>query len=96
MASKIELPEDKDLASRVIDAGTREAEMGYIGGIFGSREHAPTNIGGIIVIMSIVCLILVPLLPIESSIRADLLKIFGGLVFAALGYIFGAVSAKSN
>ncbi len=95
--TKIELPDHPELASQVIQSNLREAEMGYIGRLFGSREHAPTNIAGIIIIVGAIALLALAFLPVpDPSIRSDLVKVFGGILFAALGYLFGSIGGTRS
>jgi hypothetical protein len=62
-------------------------ELGLLGRIFGSREHAPLNIAGAIAIFGLVGLI--GSLFASTGAQGDLAKTFGGIVIAALTFLGG-------
>ena len=55
MTNSIELPKNSTIAKQVID--DRHRERGLLGKIFGSKEHAPTNIVGLVVIVSFISIL---------------------------------------
>jgi hypothetical protein len=68
----------------------RSQELGLLGKIFGSREHAPINVAGAIMMIGLCGMIAVPLFPASPSLsHADLEKGLGGLVLAALTFLGG-------
>jgi hypothetical protein len=48
------------------DIRQRSQELGILGKLFGSRDHAPINIAGGLMVLGIVAMVLVPMLP-ESA-----------------------------
>jgi hypothetical protein len=93
--AKLILPDDPDLATKVLNVHSQQQERGMIGHIFGSRNHAPTNIGGTIAVLAMVGLVVSYFIP-DPGTRADAFKTFGAIVFSALGYVFGSVSAAKE
>jgi hypothetical protein len=75
----------------ITDYKQRSQELGLFGKIFGSREHAPVNIAGAIVLIGIIGMVFViPVMPDTPSLdRADMLKSLGALVLAALTFLGG-------
>lgn len=95
--AKLELPRNLKLAAKVLDAEAQKAEIGWVGKIFGSRKHAPTNMAGMVLLVSLVVLGILALMhSSEDNFRSDVLKIFGGLAIAALGYVFGSWSRSDS
>lgn len=64
--------------------------LGWLGKAFGSAQHAPTNIAGLTVMFGFAGLLLIVICPIDKAIAQSLRELFGGLMLAALGYLFGA------
>jgi hypothetical protein len=98
---KIHLPEDKELAKMVMQAETqrveRSQEMGRIGGLFGSRQNAPTYIAGVVACFFALVLAAIVFLPIgEGLTRVDALQVVGGFFLAALGYLFGSITGNGK
>ena len=95
--ARLELPDETEVALKVIESELQTKELGWMGKVFGSRFNAPTNIAGGLVAVSVICLLLVGFsTAIDPITKADLLKTFGGMGFAALGYVFGSVSAPRS
>jgi len=58
----------------------RSQELGIMGKVFGSKEHAPINIAGTIIVLGVLGLILIPFFPASPSLsQGDLAKTLGGL-----------------
>lgn len=87
--SKFQLPENKELAAKVLDNESKERQMGIFGLLFGTREHAPTNIAGSVLIISLFGLLAIAFFHVEESVRPDLMKAFSGIALTALGFLFG-------
>jgi hypothetical protein len=62
-------------------------ELGLLGKFFGSREHAPLNIAGIIAFFGLIGLM--ASLFATAPAQNDLAKTFGGIVIAALTFLGG-------
>lgn len=91
---EIKLPNDKLLASRMLEVQAehagKELEMGRVGGWLGSATEKPGNIAGIAIILSFLMLLIVFLVPVNPNIpRESLFTLFGGIITLALGYLFG-------
>jgi hypothetical protein len=75
----------------------RSQELGYLGKIFGSREHAPINIAGIIIVIGILALVFMPFLPESKTLsQGDLAKVIGGLILAAFTFLGGYLGGKQS
>ena len=91
--AKLELPDNVELARKILDAEVQKAEIGWVGKLFGSRKHAPTNIAGMVLLVSLIALgVLAVMYGAEADFRSDIIKIFGAIAIAALGYVFGSWS----
>lgn len=72
------------------DIKQRSQELGLIGKVFGSREHAPINIAGAIMVLAILVMFAVPFLPeAQGFSKGDMEKTFGGILLAALTFLGG-------
>jgi hypothetical protein len=70
-------------------------DLGVLGGIFGSKGNAPTNIAGATVIMLFLVLAVVVIAPLDSHVdRNDLIKALLAAIASSLAYLFGAASAR--
>jgi hypothetical protein len=91
--SQIQLPDDKELAKTVITneakLQAKQADMGKLGLIFGSRDNAAVYLAGIVIIVAVLGSTLLAF--IEPLLRQDLGKALIALALMAAGYIFGAV-----
>ena len=66
-----------------------------MGKFFGSREHAPTYIAGVVTLVLLVIMALVILLPASGDLsKLQAVQIIGGFLLAALGYLFGSASGS--
>jgi hypothetical protein len=75
----------------------RSQELGLFGKLFGSREHAPVNIAGAIVILGMLGLFIVAVSPSSPDFsKADLIKSLIGLVLAALTFLGGYLGASTK
>ncbi len=96
--AKFDLPDNQELAGKILDTEAQKAEIGWMGKLFGSSKHAPTNIAGMVLLLCLIALVALGFVPAEygagSSVRADLIKLFGGIALAALGYVFGSWSPE--
>ncbi len=94
MADRLELPRDKHLAERVIqaDADRQLRDMGKIGQIFGSKENVSVYFAGTLVAMALIisCVVAVH----EPTLRADALKGILAIGATALGYLLGSGGKK--
>ena len=91
--NNIRLPEDKEIAVAII---TNQAkETGFVGKIFGTKDHAPTNIAG----LALVLLFLLLLATIFGNISTEIPRngLVTGLLSSitfTLGLMFGRVSSS--
>jgi hypothetical protein len=75
----------------------RSQELGLLGKVFGSRDHAPVNIAGAIIILGIMGLVACPFLPESPSFsRADIAKTLGGLILAAFTFLGGYLGGSAK
>ena len=65
MVEESKLPDDPNIAAKVIDARARES--GLLGKLFGTREHAPTNIAALALLLLFVALILLLSIPHQEG-----------------------------
>ncbi|WP_146190618.1 hypothetical protein [Marinicauda salina] len=88
MNNKIDFSNSPDLAQAALQNEAKAQERGIIGRVFGSKDHAPTNIAGIVLI--VLLFLLAASMFFEMSIDKSL--VVPGLVSAVtfgLGIIFG-------
>jgi hypothetical protein len=72
------------------DLRRHSQELGLLGKLFGSRDHAPVNIAGGIMILGILGIVFSPILPAPAGFsEADVLKALGGIVLAAFTFLGG-------
>lgn len=84
------LGEQRQTAVTETDLKHRSQELGLMGKLFGSREHAPINIAGAIIVVGLLALLAVPFLPESKSLsQADLAKAIAGLILAAFTFLGG-------
>jgi hypothetical protein len=68
----------------------RSQELGLLGKLFGSREHAPINIAGAIMIAGVLGMLIAPFLPTSTGFSTgDMVKGLGALVLAAFTFLGG-------
>jgi len=70
-----------------------EQNLGFLGKFFGANSSAPTNIAGLVVIVSLIIL-LISLFFTGNTEMAEARKWLIGLITSALSFIFGAASKK--
>lgn len=88
LADDSRLPDNLELASKVLDAKIRE--RGVLGKLFGTREHAPTNIVALALIIIAILFVLTLFLPAQGDVNKGtfLTALISAFTFA-LGLIFG-------
>ena len=75
----------------------RSQELGWLGKVFGSRENAPVNIAGAIIVLGIFGLLISPFLPESQSFsRADLAKTIASLILASFTFLGGYLGGSSK
>jgi len=88
MVDETQLPNDAAIAGKVIDAKVKE--RGLLGMIFGTREHAPTNIAAITLILLFVALLVVLFADLPQDVsRNSLVTTFMSAITFVIGIIFG-------
>jgi hypothetical protein len=87
----------KQVAPAVTDPDLRQRsqEMGLLGRLFGSREHAPINIAGALIIMGTGGMIWIALVATSPS-TPDILKALAALVLASLTFLGGYLGGKDK
>lgn len=90
-------PRARQYAAAEADVRRRSQELGLLGKIFGSRDHAPVNIAGFIVVLGLFGILATPLLPEKSSLaQADWVKLLSGLVLSALTFLGGYLGGSKK
>ncbi len=70
-------------------------ELGALGRIFGSKEHAPVYIAGAIAIFGMIGICIASAVPGSADFsRADLIKTLSSIVLAALTFLGGVYSGS--
>jgi hypothetical protein len=93
--AKLDLPENLDLAARVVESqaqiSSRSLEMGWIGRALGNVTEKPGNIAGFAIIASFLVLVGILLISaLDPTFKTDvLIPVFTGIITLALGYLFG-------
>src|SRR5437763_752335 len=89
--SRIQAPSSQEIQiTTAAEAKKRAQELGLFGKLFGSREHAPVNIAGAIILLGVIGVILLPALPSSTELsKADMAKLLGSLVLSALTFLGG-------
>lgn len=93
-------PDQRALAEMVLAQFRHESEaakrdMGLIGRLFGSVREKPGNIAAFAMVLSCVMIVVVALLPGGNDFpRSNLIMLIAGVIPAALGYVFGHVTAS--
>jgi hypothetical protein len=65
-------------------------ELGLLGKLFGSKENAPINIAGGLILIGAFSLILIPFLPASTDFsKGDMAKSLGTLILSALTFLGG-------
>lgn len=94
MAGYTNLPQNRDIATRVIDATSalelKRAEMGFLGRLLGDEKHRPGSIAFITILVSLCALCgAFFFLPHTDPARVAAIALFGGTVTTCVGYLFG-------
>jgi hypothetical protein len=78
----------RDITDKMLDH--RAGERGLIGRLFGTKEHAPMNIAGIVMIFLLALLVVVIVAPLDPNVPRESLitALFGAITFG-LGLILG-------
>jgi hypothetical protein len=83
------VPTEEDFARRyALDERQMSLEAGWLGGIFGSKANAPTNIAGIGLILLILPLLFMLFLPSNIPPLEYLERVLP-IIGAIFGYLFG-------
>lgn len=92
MADKPELPRNAELAGKVIDAQGRE--RGMLGNVFGTRDHAPTNVVAVSIVILLALLGALLFAPLAEGVdRGSLITAVLSAITFALGLLFGKSSS---
>ena len=78
------------------DLKHRSQELGLLGKVFGSRDHAPINIAGGLIIMGAAGMIYVGVTAPSGTATPDILKALGALVLAALTFLGGYLGGRER
>jgi hypothetical protein len=98
MGTYKELPQNRDLAAKVVEADTaievKRTEMGWLGRFLGDSAHRPGAIAFITIVCSFV-LLGVTLFGMEKDnpSQATAITVLSGLISASVGYLFGRSSS---
>jgi len=93
LADRINLPKDPDLARQVLDAQGKAAERGMLGKIFGTKDHAPTNIAAMALFLMIALFVAILFVPLDDSIdRGPLIATILSTITFIIGVVFGRES----
>jgi len=72
-------------------------ELGLLGKLFGSADHAPLNIAGAILLLCLVAMVAAPFLPAEPNFSvSDMQKTFGGIALAAMTFAGGYLGGRGR
>ena len=100
--NKFDLPDNPELASKMLEADDkrqeREIESGALGRFFGNNPRVPTYIAGFVAVISTSVGFIYTFLPDDWKAvpTAELWKIISPFVLACLAYIFGAASKNER
>lgn len=91
--AKSTLPEDKELASKVIDATTslesKKADHGFLG-LLGDVKNKPSNIAFCVIMLSFVFMVLLLFIPMDVSVsKNQLFAAAWTTITSAVGFLFG-------
>ena len=84
---------------RLTDADLKHhsQELGLMGFVFGSKEHAPLNIAGLVLVLCIIGMVVCPFLPDTGGVTAaDMLRIFGSIALASLTFLGGYLGGRAT
>lgn len=93
MPSLQKLPKDTAVAQTYLanenQKEMRSLEMGVMGKLFGTKEHAPSTVAAVLAAGCLICIFMTLLLPLDAALKADVMKYLGGLILTCVGYLFG-------
>lgn len=96
--NKIELPTDRRLATKIVEAQTLQAmrsiEMGTIGKFFGSRENAALYLTSGLMLTATIGLAVLAV--VHPDARGELTRVLAAVVIGALGFIGGLLSGGKH
>jgi len=91
--NQVSLPKNQVLATKVLEG----QERGRLGNIFGTKDHAPTNIGAVALICLILLLALVLFAQVADGVdRNSIITALMSAITFTLGLIFGRGSSGST
>jgi len=99
---KLQIPNDKDLAIRVVEAQSeqmkRNQEVGLVGKVFGDASNKSGNIAGLSVLASFLLFACVLIWGEDTAslTKKDALLLVSSFVTLTLGNLFGQSSANKN
>ncbi len=72
-------------------------EIGWLGNVFGAKEHAPINISGMIILLCIVGILISEYITPASGMSAsDIVKLLSGIALAALTFLGGYLGGRGR
>lgn len=75
----------------------RSQELGLMGKVFGSKENAPVNIAGAIIVLGLISMLVVPFVPSSPSLsQGDLEKTLAGLIVSAFTFLGGYLGGNKD
>lgn len=78
----------RDLTDKMLEH--HAGERGFLGRLFGTKEHAPMNIAGLAIVFLLVLLAVVIVAPLDPSVpRESLITAIIAAITFALGLILG-------
>ena len=95
MASEnhIGLPADPGVAGKVVESQAQQAikklDRGLLGSIFGTRDHVPNNVAGLMVVIGFAIILYLVMTGENWNSIKDQVSGIGTFVTLALGYLFG-------
>lgn len=79
----------KQITEKMLDH--RAGERGLLGRLFGTKDHAPMNIAGIVLVSLVALLVVVIVAPLDPSVpRGSLITALFGAITFGLGLVLGA------
>jgi len=92
--SNLNLPTDKDLASKVLDNDREKSQNGWLGKFWGNPKTSPNNIAGFTIVLLLVLGIGWTAFSSNFDDTKALWSIITPIITLALGYLFGEKSRK--
>lgn len=98
MAKFKDLPNDKLIASKIVDAESTKdlkmAEMGALGWLLGDVEHKPANISFCVIIISFIGILSIIFINIQHFDKKwEAVTLLSSIITGALGFIYGRSSS---